>query len=84
MPVYYPSLCYPRIRIHISQQLRSNKELEQVPFFQQVNNLINTLESDDTNYLIWGGDFNCSLTSSDVDGGNYQPKIKSIECINNI
>ena len=24
------------------------------------------------------------MTSSDVNGGNYQPKIKSIECINNI
>ena len=32
--------------------------------------------------IIWGGDFNCSMTQLDICGGNYKPKLRSISVIN--
>ena len=58
-----------------------NSESEQLIFLKYLSESLRSLTFDTSAIVIIGGDFNCSLSTIDMAGGSYNPKLKSISLI---
>ena len=58
-----------------------NTETEQVEFLKCIASKILELNDHEPIFTILGGDYNCALSPLDAYGGNYRPKYRTIELI---
>ena len=59
-----------------------NTETEQVAFLKDMSELLSTIDPREN--IIWGGDFNCCFEKLDTEGGNFKPKRRTINYLNEI
>ena len=59
-----------------------NTETEQVAFLKDMSELLSTIDTREN--IIWGGDFNCCFEKLDTEGGNFKPKRRTINYLNEI
>ena len=60
-----------------------NLESQQVEFIRSISDSISCMNIGNSTQIIWGGDFNFCFSCIDTDGGNYKPKQKVINLIEN-
>ena len=61
-----------------------NHEYEQIAFYDKVFQEVLNIDIDTDTIIIWGGDFNCHLSSLDADGGSHSRKLKTIAKLESI
>ena len=45
-----------------------NTEQDQLPYFENLMDLIKSVDIEESTMVIWGGDFNCALTQVGTEG----------------
>ena len=60
-----------------------NLESQQVEFIRSISDSISCMNIGNSTQIIWGGDFNFCFSCIDTDGGNYKPKQKVINLMEN-
>ena len=65
------------LRLILINYYAPNTESNQVKVLKDISDSSSSLKIEEPAPIIWGGDFNCSLSSIDTDGGNFKAKYRS-------